>query len=108
MDGQIEIAVVKSPLVQEGFNVVAVRYQQPDGGPLVSQRLVCEWEPRELNEVPERSLHIDSSVAQTIMNSLWGEGVRPTDFAGGQATKALEQHLSDIKAILAKQMGVTF
>jgi len=52
-------------------------------------------------------LHIEPSEAQELMDDLWRCGIRPTEGKGsaGQLS-AVNEHLSDMRKIVAKKIGV--
>lgn len=43
---------------------------------------------------------------QKLMNDLWALGLRPSDMGTANQIAALERHLADFRALLAKTMGV--
>lgn len=47
--------------------------------------------------------------AQTLLDELWRAGLRPKDGSGSAAqVEALRDHINDLRAIIASQLGVKF
>lgn len=65
--------------------------------------------PKDGSQV-EPSLRLSVESAQQLMDALAGMGLRPTGgYAGGdRSLAATEKHLNDMRAIVSKQMGVSF
>jgi len=50
---------------------------------------------------------IDNNAAQALVDDLWAAGYRPTEGSGSAGSlRATENHLSDMRKIVAKTVGV--
>ena len=53
------------------------------------------------------TMRISRMAAQTLMDDLWQVGIRPTEGAGSAGSlRATEKHLSDMRQIAFKQLGL--
>jgi len=58
-------------------------------------------------EPQQPTFRIAPEAAQQFMDSLWKSGLRPTEGTGSAGSlAATEKHLSDMRAIVSKQLGV--
>lgn len=53
-------------------------------------------------------IEIPISSAQVLMDDLWAAGLRPTEGSGSAGSlKATENHLNDMRKIVAKQLDIS-
>lgn len=53
-------------------------------------------------------IDIPISSAQVLMDDLWNAGIRPTEGSGSAGSlKATENHLNDMRKIVAKQLDIS-
>lgn len=89
---------------QMGSRIAVYLMQNHNGpGPLfVAQPLVFHEQP--LGEAhPEPTLSLTPDEAQSLMDELWGCGLRPTEGTGSAgALAATERHLADMRHLATK------
>lgn len=80
---------------------------RPDGGKSVITDFIIDDKNDYFAAGPSFSLDYDQ--AQVLMDDLWNAGVRPTEGSGSAGSlRATEKHLDDMRAVVAKQLGVDF
>jgi len=58
--------------------------------------------------VLEPTCHISKREAQTLMDDLWGAGLRPSEGTGSAGSlKATENHLEDMRKIVFQKLNIT-
>ncbi|MEO2054718.1 MAG: hypothetical protein ABGX83_05405 [Nitrospira sp.] len=58
-------------------------------------------------EVMKPTFSLQKPSAQVLMDDLWNAGIRPTEGSGSAGSlKATEKHLSDMRTIVSKKLGV--
>lgn len=68
---------------------------------------VVELEHREPGLHIEPTFSLSPESAQKLMDSMWREGFRPTEGKGSAGSlRATEEHLSDMRKIVSKKLGV--
>ena len=59
------------------------------------------------NVACDPTFRLSREAAQVLMDDLWNSGMRPTEGAGSAgAFRAVENHVSDLRKIVFKQMGI--
>lgn len=78
-------------LIKDGNSYgISVTFQKPDEGLLI-----------------EPTARISNTAAQTLMDDLWNAGLRPTEGSGSAGSlRETENHLSDMRRIVARKLGV--
>ena len=72
----------------------------------VAQPLVFKDEPMDMY-TPHPIITLSPDQAQSILDQLWGCGVRPSDGSGSTGQlKATQDHLADMKKIVFKQLNI--
>lgn len=88
---------------QMGSRIAVYLMQNHNGHPLfVAQSLVFQEQPPG-EAHPEPTLSLTPDEAQSLMDELWGCGLRPTEGTGSAgALAATERHLADMRHLATK------
>ena len=84
---------------------ILIRETRNDGMLSVVTNIVMET--KEPGLFIEPTLRLSNTAAQTLMDDLWGAGLRPTEGSGSAGSlRATEKHLNDLRKIVGKQLDV--
>ena len=93
----------------QGTVELFIRHVDHDGGVSMGR---MEWGVKEdwnkaMAIQPERALLLQEEASQTLMDSLWHAGVRPTDRKQTDDTvHAMAEHLDDLRTIVFRFMEI--
>ena len=88
-------------------NTYDVYLHSTDGVKTIARPVQIIFEDSEPGTYHEPSFSFSPEVAQRLMDQLWTAGLRPNNGEGGPAqVAAMAHHLADMRAIVARQLGV--
>ena len=91
-----------------GYNLMVARPQPAPGEFTVAEPVVFKTY-KHGDYIRDPLLNLNQNEAQTLMNELWRNGIRPSSGEGnvGQIG-AIEKHLHDMRKIVQKNLNVSF
>lgn len=103
IDQDIDLGVYVNP----AWGMYELYLRGVDGVRTVARPAQIIYEDAEPGAYAEPFLRLSPEVAQQLIDRLWSVGLRPNNGEGGAAqVEAMRQHLADMRAIVAKEIGV--
>lgn len=108
----LKVMVVRAPwhdgievLIRDEYSIKSAGHERAD---IVN---VAEITLKEIKrgQVIRPTFSMNMNDAQALMDDLWSAGIRPTEGSGSAGSlRATEKHLSDMRMIVGKKLGVEF
>lgn len=103
IDQLIDLAVYLNPT----WGAYELYLRSIDGVRTIARPAQIVFEDTEPGVYHEPFMRLSPEVAQRLIDQLWAAGLRPNSGEGGLAhVEAMKAHLSDMRAIVTKELGV--